>query len=161
MSTEREQQRRDFVERSGWRGAEIVARPGDASTRSYARVSLNDRKAMLIYSRNVFFLSIAISLFTAMLIFLAINRLMIVPIRKMTGNMQEFSAEPSDPGRVLEPAPGRDELSIAGQHLAAMQQQLQKTLKQQKNLADLHIVHARPPSEQFRHMRNSLACGTA
>ena len=48
MSTEREQQRRDFVERSGWRGAEIVARPGDASTRSYARVSLNDRKAMLM-----------------------------------------------------------------------------------------------------------------
>jgi len=48
MSPEREQQRRDFVERSGWRGAEIVPRPGDASTRSYARVALNGRKAMLM-----------------------------------------------------------------------------------------------------------------
>jgi aminoglycoside/choline kinase family phosphotransferase len=48
MSPEREQQRRDFVERSGWRNAEIVPRPGDASTRSYARVSLNGRKAMLM-----------------------------------------------------------------------------------------------------------------
>lgn len=111
------------------------------------------RKAMLIYSRNVFFLSIAISLFTAMLIFLAINRLMIVPIRKMTGNMQEFSAEPSDPGRVLEPAPGGDELSIAGQHLAAMQQQLQKTLKQQKNLADLGLA----VSKINHDMRNILS----
>lgn len=48
MSPEREQERRDFVERSGWAGAAIVPRPGDASTRSYARVSLNGRKAMLM-----------------------------------------------------------------------------------------------------------------
>ncbi len=48
MSPERAQERRDFVERSGWRGAGIVPRPGDASTRSYARVSLNGRKAMLM-----------------------------------------------------------------------------------------------------------------
>jgi aminoglycoside/choline kinase family phosphotransferase len=48
MSPEREQERREFVERSGWRGAEIIPRPGDASTRSYARVVLNGRKAMLM-----------------------------------------------------------------------------------------------------------------
>ncbi|MBP1858123.1 sensor histidine kinase [Rhizobium herbae] len=111
------------------------------------------RKAMLIYSRNVFFLSIVISLFTATLIFLAINRLMIVPIRRMTTNMQDFSAEPSDPARVLEPAPGRDELAVAGQHLSAMQQQLQKTLKQQKNLADLGLA----VSKINHDMRNILA----
>ncbi|WP_426124068.1 sensor histidine kinase [Pararhizobium sp. PWRC1-1] len=111
------------------------------------------RKAMLVYSRNVFFLSLAISLFTAALIFLAINRLMIAPIRRMTTNMQEFAAEPSNPARVLEPAPGRDELSIAGQHLSAMQQQLQKTLKQQKNLADLGLA----VSKINHDMRNILA----
>jgi hypothetical protein len=48
MSPEREQERRDFVERSGWHNAQIVPRPGDASTRSYARVSLNGRNAMLM-----------------------------------------------------------------------------------------------------------------
>ncbi|WP_099050751.1 sensor histidine kinase [Pararhizobium polonicum] len=111
------------------------------------------RKAMLIYSRNVFFLSIAISLFTAALIFLAINRLMIVPIRRMTANMQDFAVEPSDPARVLEPALGRDELAVAGQHLSAMQQQLQKTLKQQKNLADLGLA----VSKINHDMRNILA----
>ena len=48
MSPDREQERRDFVDSAGWRGAEIVPRPGDASTRSYARVSLNGRRAMLM-----------------------------------------------------------------------------------------------------------------
>ncbi|HWA90622.1 MAG TPA: phosphotransferase [Rhizomicrobium sp.] len=46
--SERDEQRRAFVESAGWRGATIVSRPGDASTRSYARVSLNGRKAMLM-----------------------------------------------------------------------------------------------------------------
>lgn len=111
------------------------------------------RKAMLIYSRNVFFLSLAISLFTAALIFLAIRRLMIAPIRRMTANMQDFSADPADSARVLAPSPGEDELSVAGQHLAAMQRQLQKTLKQQKNLADLGLA----VSKINHDMRNILS----
>ena len=48
MSPERQQERRDFVDGAGWRGADIVPRPGDASTRSYARVALNGRRAMLM-----------------------------------------------------------------------------------------------------------------
>ena len=111
------------------------------------------RKAMLIYSRNVLVLSIAISLFTATLIFLAINRMMIAPIRRMTANMQEFSADPADPARVLQPQPGGDELSMAGQHLATMQRRLQKTLKEQKNLADLGLA----VSKINHDMRNILA----
>jgi signal transduction histidine kinase len=108
---------------------------------------------MLIYSRNVLILSIAISLFTATLIFLAINRMMIAPIRRMTANMQEFSADPTDPARVLQPQPGGDELSMAGQHLATMQRRLQKTLKEQKNLADLGLA----VSKINHDMRNILA----
>jgi len=46
--SEREIQRRDFLDASGWRGAEIAPLPGDASTRSYARVRLGDRRAMLM-----------------------------------------------------------------------------------------------------------------
>jgi aminoglycoside/choline kinase family phosphotransferase len=46
--SEREAERRAFVDSAGWHGAQIVPRPGDASTRSYARVSLNGRKAMLM-----------------------------------------------------------------------------------------------------------------
>ncbi|WP_425348893.1 ATP-binding protein [Pararhizobium antarcticum] len=111
------------------------------------------RKAMLAYARNVFFLSLVISLITAALIFLSINRLMIRPIRRMTTSMRAFSADPSDPARVLAASQGTDELSVAGQHLASMQRHLQKTLKQQKNLADLGLA----VSKINHDMRNILS----
>ncbi|MDO9416401.1 sensor histidine kinase [Pararhizobium sp.] len=111
------------------------------------------RHAMFVYARNVFFLSIAISLIAAALIFFSINRILIHPIRKMTASMQAFAGDPADPARILVPAEGKDELAIAGRHLAIMQQQLQKTLKEQKNLADLGLA----VSKINHDMRNILA----
>lgn len=111
------------------------------------------RNAMLVYSRNVTILSIIISLFTATLIFFAINRLMINPIRRLTTSMQDFSQNPENPANIMVPDRGRDELSIAGHHLSLMQQQLQRTLKQQKNLADLGLA----VSKINHDMRNILA----
>jgi aminoglycoside/choline kinase family phosphotransferase len=43
-----ERDARAFLKIAGWDGAAIVPLPGDASTRHYARVSLNGRKAMLM-----------------------------------------------------------------------------------------------------------------
>ncbi|GCA48390.1 sensor protein ZraS [Sinorhizobium sp. KGO-5] len=111
------------------------------------------RTAMLVYSRNVFLLSIVISLITAALIFLAINRMLILPIRRLTKSMQEFSDEPSSPERVLVPPKGKDELAVAGQHLASMQRELQRTLKQQKSLAELGLA----VSKINHDMRNILS----
>jgi signal transduction histidine kinase len=111
------------------------------------------RNAMLVYSRNVFLLSILISLFTATLVFFAINRILIRPIRKLTGSMQQFSADPENPGHVFVGDGGRDELAVAGRHLTAMQTELQKTLKQQKNLAALGLA----VSKINHDMRNILA----
>jgi signal transduction histidine kinase len=111
------------------------------------------RNAMISYSVNVFLVSILISLFTATLIFFAINRIMIRPIRRLTDSMQAYSDDPEDLGRVLVPDEGRDELAVAGRHLAAMQSQLQKTLKQQKNLAALGLA----VSKINHDMRNILA----
>ncbi|AOF88946.1 HAMP domain-containing sensor histidine kinase [Sinorhizobium sp. RAC02] len=111
------------------------------------------RRAMLGYARNVFILSMIISLVTASPIFFALNRLLIRPIRRMTANIQEFTADPSNPSRVLEPSGGRDEIAVAGVHLAAMQQTLQRTLKEQKNLADLGLA----VSKINHDMRNILS----
>ncbi len=113
----------------------------------------NLRKAMLTYARNVFILSFFISLITATLIFVAVNRLTIVPLRRIIGSMQDFASHPSDPDRVLVPTDGRDEISIAGQHLAAMQTQLQRTLREQKNLAELGLA----VSKINHDMRNILS----
>ena len=113
----------------------------------------NLRQALLTYSCNVLLMSLLISFFTATLIFFAINRMMIRPIRRLTDSMQTYSDDPEDPGRVLVPDSGRDELAIAGRHLATMQTQLQKTLKQQKNLAALGLA----VSKINHDMRNILA----
>lgn len=127
---------------------------GESSTR--IELLLNEhklRRAMLGYARNIFIISMIISLVTASPIFFALNRLLIRPIRRMTANIQEFTADPSNPGRVLEPSGGRDEIAVAGIHLAAMQQTLQRTLKEQKNLADLGLA----VSKINHDMRNILS----
>src|SRR5690606_11767853 len=111
------------------------------------------RKDMLSYARMMFVLSLMISLITAVLIFLAINRMMIRPIRRLTRNMQLFSERPDDPERVFAADGAGGELAVAGRHLSAMQVELQRTLKQQKNLVDLGLA----VSKINHDMRNILA----
>lgn len=111
------------------------------------------RKAMLVYARNVLFFTVVLSAITGGLIFLAINRMLIRPIRRMTGNMRDFAADPTDSARVLQPADGDDELAVAGAHLAEMQTALQGTLREQKNLADLGLA----VSKINHDMRNILS----
>jgi signal transduction histidine kinase len=111
------------------------------------------RGAMLVYARNVAALSLIISLITAGLVFYAINRMMIRPVRAMTRSMLAFAAVPDDPGRVIVPARRGDELGVAERELAAMQTQLQRTLGEQKHLADLGLA----VSKINHDMRNILA----
>lgn len=111
------------------------------------------RAAMLVYSRNVALLSLVISLFTATLVYAAIDRIMIRPIRAMTSSMLAFAREPDDPGRVIAPEDRSDEIGVAERELADMQQRLQKTLGEQKHLADLGLA----VSKINHDMRNILA----
>jgi signal transduction histidine kinase len=111
------------------------------------------RQAMLDYARNIFLLSVLISVITAGLVFFSINRMLIRPIRRMTRNMQEFSADPENPARIIGPRPVDDELGVAEQHLARMQTQLQSTLRQQRHLAELGLA----VSKINHDMRNILS----
>lgn len=111
------------------------------------------RKAMLVYARNIAFLSLLISLFTATLVFYAINRIMIRPVRDMTRSMLAFSEAPDDPARIIRPEDRGDEIGVAERELAAMQTHLQKTLSEQKHLADLGLA----VSKINHDMRNMLA----
>jgi len=110
------------------------------------------RHAMLIYGRNVFLLSVLISIITASLVFFAINRLLFRPVRRVTENMQAFSEDPENPNRIIIPGPAVDELSAAEGHLAAMQTRLQQTLREQRHLADLGLA----VSKINHDMRNIL-----
>lgn len=108
--------------------------------------------AMVDYARNIFLLSLLIAAITAGLVFFAINRMLIRPIRRMTRNMQAFSDDPEDPARVMTPRPVTDELGLAEHHLAMMQKHLQSTLRQQRHLADLGLA----VSKINHDMRNIL-----
>ncbi len=111
------------------------------------------RQALFIYARNVAFLSLIISLFTATLVFYAINRIMIRPIRAMTQSMLDFGETPDDPGAIIQPAERTDEIGVAERELAGMQRELQRTLGEQKHLADLGLA----VSKINHDMRNMLA----
>ncbi|MGB3538045.1 MAG: HAMP domain-containing sensor histidine kinase [Mesorhizobium sp.] len=111
------------------------------------------RAAMLSYSRTVALLSLLISLFTAALVYVAIDRMMIRPMRTMTRSMLSFSEAPDDPARIIRPALRADEIGVAERELSLMQGRLQKMLAEQKHLADLGLA----VSKINHDMRNILA----
>lgn len=111
------------------------------------------REAMLRYSVGVLWLWAAISVVLSLLLFFAVNRMFVRPIRRISQNMEAFSAAPDDPGRVIVPSGRRDELGVAEEHLAAMQRDLQATLAEQRHLADLGLA----VSKINHDLRNMLA----
>ncbi|MGJ8569601.1 MAG: ATP-binding protein [Hoeflea sp.] len=110
------------------------------------------RHDMLIYARNVFILSVLISMITAGLLFFSINRLLLRPVQRVTDNMQAFSQDPENPKNIIVPVAAVDELTAAEGHLAAMQTRLQQTLKERRHLADLGLA----VSKINHDMRNIL-----
>ncbi|MCM2291507.1 HAMP domain-containing histidine kinase [Allorhizobium sp. BGMRC 0089] len=110
-------------------------------------------RVLLAYADRIALVSLVISAVAGLLLFVILNRILIKPIRRLADNIQEFADNPEDPARVIATDPGRDELAFVRRHLASMQAQLQKTLRQQKNLADLGLA----VSKINHDMRNILA----
>src|SRR5262249_30231245 len=82
-------------------------------------------------------LSIAISLITACLVFLALQSLMVRPMRRLTDSMVAFRADPENPGSMIRPSRRSDEIGVATRELAEMQQGLVQALQQKAHLAAL------------------------
>ena len=98
-------------------------------------------------------LSALLSLITAALLYLALNRLLVGPMRRITTSMVNFSEAPEDHDRIIIPSGRTDEVGIAEERLAAMQHELQETLRQQRHLADLGLA----VSKINHDLRNMLA----
>lgn len=95
------------------------------------------RAAMLDYGLNILVLSAVISIITAFLLFLAVRVLLVQPITRVIGHMQNYAAAPEDARRIIEPSAGVTELRSAEQALQSMQEQLTGALKQKERLAQL------------------------
>lgn len=94
------------------------------------------RDAMVAFGLRVLAVSLIISLLTAGLVFLSLNRWLVRPIRKVTSSMIEFRQAP-EAARIILADKGHDEISEAQSELAAMQTELRASLKQKTRLAGL------------------------
>ncbi len=129
---------------------------GDSYNGSELELVIGDRplrEAMLGYSVGVLWLWAAISVILSLLLFVAVNRMFVRPIRRISQNVVAFSEAPDDPGRVILPSGRRDEVGVAEEHLAGMQRDLQTTLAEQRHLADLGLA----VSKINHDLRNMLA----
>ncbi len=129
--------------------------PGDLSD-EFIEVVMDEtplRTAMIAFSFNILTLSIIISCIAAALVYLALNWLLVRPMRRITENMVAFSSNPEDRARIIRPGGRRDEIGIAERQLAAMQEQLSGTLHQKGHLAALGLA----VSKINHDLRNMLA----
>ncbi|MFN3868226.1 MAG: sensor histidine kinase [Hyphomicrobiaceae bacterium] len=111
------------------------------------------RKVMLSYGFNILALSILISLITAALVYLALSRLLVQPMMRLTRNMVRFSENPEDPERIIVPSGRADEIGIAERELAQMQRDLSQLFLQKSRLAALGLA----VSKINHDLRNMLA----
>ena len=95
------------------------------------------KKDMISFALNILGLSIIISMITASLVYVALNRLLVKPIGQLTHNMMHFSENPQDPDRKIEPSGRTDEIGTVENELLAMQTDLSTMLRQKNRLANL------------------------
>ncbi|MBJ3764165.1 HAMP domain-containing histidine kinase [Maribius pontilimi] len=95
------------------------------------------RGAMLEYGLRVLVLSAVISVVTALLLFLAVRRFLVVPIQGVVAAMESYAKAPEDARRIIEPHAGIVELRAAEEALQSLQTQLTAALKQKDRLAQL------------------------
>lgn len=103
-------------------------------------VTMNEaplRSAMLDYGRNILILSAFISIVTASLLFIAVQILLVRPIKGVVDHMQSYAKAPEDARQIITPTAGVRELRDAEESLQMMQNQLTGALKQKERLAQL------------------------
>jgi len=91
--------------------------------------------AMVDFAGRIVLLSVIISMITAGLVFLALQRMMVRPVQRMTENLIEFRENPEDVTRGIQVSGRRDEIGIAQRELAEMERGLREALRQRARLA--------------------------
>jgi signal transduction histidine kinase len=89
------------------------------------------------YAWRIFLVSLAISIFTAALVFMSLHFAFANPVRRLTQAIVRFREDPEDKSRALEMTERADEIGIAQNELAEMQDTVRKSMQQQSRLAAL------------------------
>ncbi len=93
--------------------------------------------AMVSYSWRILTLSIVISLLTALLVYAALQLMIVRPLRRITESVVAFRRRPEDASAALPESARSDELGLVQMELRRMQQGLQAALAQKTRLAAL------------------------
>jgi signal transduction histidine kinase len=109
------------------------------------------RDALLRFGGRVLVLSLAISIGTAVALFLAARRFITAPMARVAQNMIRFQENPEDAGRIITPSSNLRELAEAERALMDMQSRLNAALRQKDRLAALGGAVARI-SHDLRNM---------
>lgn len=109
--------------------------------------------AMVDYSWRILNLSIVLSLLTAFLVYLSLQLLIVLPLRRITESVVAFRSRPEDIGTALRSSPRRDEIGVVQTELANMQSGLRQALAQKTRLAALGTA----VSKINHDLRNLLA----
>src|SRR5271166_3971701 len=135
---------------------DVVRVMGPAQGGEYIELVMDEqplRRAMLRYSADILLLSLLISAITAALVYLSLHYMFVRPMRRVTGNMIAFRADPENSDRVIVPSGRLDEIGIAERELATMQTELASMLHQKNRLASLGLA----VSKINHDLRNLLA----
>jgi signal transduction histidine kinase len=95
------------------------------------------RKSMWAVALRILDMSIFISVGTAILVFLSLQYFLVRPMRRITGAMMAFRADPEDASRIIVASSRNDEIGAAQRELATMQETVREALRQQARLAAL------------------------
>lgn len=98
---------------------------------------------LLVYSRNLFVLSLILAIITSAVLYVFVSRILIGPIRRLTGNMVGFRRAPENATLIVAPTARRDEIGVMEQELAAMETDIFSMLRQRRHLADLGLAVAK------------------
>lgn len=109
------------------------------------------RKALVEHAKRIFYISLGLSLATAALLFLAVQRLMVRPIDRVVAHMTAFRDDPEDSTRIISPRGGARELREAEVALHDLQVRLVSALRQKERLAQLGSAVAKI-SHDLRNM---------
>ncbi len=110
--------------------------------------------ALRAHALQVLAQSALLSLATAVLLFLAVERMILRPIARLSGQMQAYAADPEDARRIIEPASGLAELRAAETALRQLETDLTAALRQKDRLAQLGTAVAKI-SHDLRNMLTS------
>jgi len=95
------------------------------------------------YSWNILLLSLLLAVLIAGTLYLLVSRLLIDPIRRVTGNIVAYRAAPENAALIIAPTRRRDEIGIVENELAAMETDIFSMLRQRRHLADLGLPSPR------------------